>query len=222
MAARIQFESELESLNKDLILMGKLASEATEKSLEALMKNDTSEAEKLISEDRIIDDLEKTIETKCLSLILRQQPVARDLRTVTAAIKVITDMERIGDQASDIAELSLRFVNAPMISLAANLPEMVTKASEMVHLAVKSYVNKDLALASDVIKSDDIVDALFDKVKADLISLLSTTDGAEHVDEAIDLIMIAKYLERIGDHAVNIAEWTQFCSTGFYKNTKIL
>ena len=177
------------------------------------------EAKSVQEADEEIDQLEKDIERLCLKLLLQQQPVARDLRQISAALKMITDMERIGDQASDIAEIIItedksEAQDIPMII------KMSEAASKMVRDSVNAYVEKDLDLARKVMENDDVVDELFEEVKTTLINFIAENKGLQGV-EAIDLIMVAKYLERIADHATNIAEWVEFSITGIHKSSVV-
>lgn len=220
MTARLSFEHELQLLQENLNEMGSLIEVAIEKTLQAFETQDEAAAKEIIQGDRNVNDIEKTIESRCLSLILKQQPVARDLRIVTAALKVVTDMERIGDHAADIAELIIRERKAPIYNLVKHIPEMGRAAKEMVHDAVTAFTSLNIEEARKIEVRDDIVDALFDKVKEEVATLLRTSN--EHVDQCVDILMIAKYLERIGDHAVNICEWTEFNETGSVNNIRIL
>lgn len=220
MTARLSFEHELQLLRDNLTDMGKLIEVAIEKTLQAFETQDEAMATEIIQGDRNVNDIEKTIEARCLSLILKQQPVARDLRVVTAALKVVTDMERIGDHAADIAELILREKREPIYNLVKHIPEMAKVAKEMVHDAVAAFTTLNIEGAKNIEKKDDIVDDLFDKVKAEVASLLR--NSSEHVDQCVDILMIAKYFERIGDHAVNICEWTEFNETGSVNNIRLL
>ena len=207
MSARTEFDHELEMLHLDLIRMGGLIEDAIDKSVFALEKRDKELAQKIIENDKQIDDLERVIETECLRMLLKQQPVvAKDLRAISTALKMITDMERIGDHASDIADLMLRFGDKHYLQPIEHIPLMAHIASEMVKDAVNAFVKSDIEASREVIARDDEVDSLFETVKQDLISLL--TSSADSADEVVDFLMIAKYLERIGDHAVNIAEWS--------------
>ena len=166
------------------------------------------------------EDMERAIESRCLSLILRQQPVASDLRQVSTALKVVTDLERIGDHASDIAELILRIKSEHAYHIVKHLPVMAASAQKMVHDAIEAFIAQDLESALEIIDRDDEVDMLFNQVKTDVIELLKSAPG--QADQGIDLLMVAKYLERIGDHAVNVCEWTQFSKTGTLKNVRIM
>lgn len=209
---RNQFSEQLNTLNTELIRMGALCEEAIAAAAKALLDRDASLTEEVFFIDRQIDQTERDIEALCIKLLLQQQPVAGDLRLISAAMKMISDMERIGDQASDIAEIS-RFID----SGAGELPlgEMAGAAIRMVTDSVSSFVGRDLELARSVIKSDDEVDELFSRIKKELIGVISVSP--EQGEFCLDMLMIAKYLERIGDHATNIAEWVEFSLTGLYK-----
>lgn len=220
MAGRTVFENELERLHLDLIRMGGMIEEAIEKSVISLKTQDRELAEEVIADDKKVDDLERNIETQCLRLLLRQQPVARDLRSISTALKMITDLERIGDQASDIADISLRFVGKELVKELVHIPQMAEISIGMVKDSINAFVHSDMELARDVMKRDDQVDELFYLIKRDLVEILSNKD--EHADQVIDFLMIAKYLERIGDHAVNVSEWVIFYMTGEHKDTRIL
>lgn len=222
MTARSTFDLELEQLNLDLIKMGGMIEDAITKSIRALEASDKNIAREIIEADRGVDDIEKQIEARCLRLLMRQQPVARDLRAISTALKMITDMERIGDQAADIAELTIRLDSNKPFSMAKHIPEMADIATQMVRACVKSFIDNNLVLAQTTIQRDDEVDDLFNVVRDELIKTLSGEGEAERANQAIDLMMIAKYLERIGDHAVNICEWVVFYSTGLHKQTQIL
>lgn len=220
MTARLSFEHELTLLKENLIEMGSLIEKAIEKTLFAFETKDEALAKEIIQGDRTVNDIEKTIEARCLSLILKQQPVARDLRIVTTALKVVTDMERIGDHAADIAELIIREKREHVYNLVKHIPEMGRLAKLMVHDAVEAFTTVNVDEAREIIKRDDAVDELFDKVKEEVANLLRASN--EHVDQCVDILMIAKYFERIGDHAVNICEWTEFHETGAVNNIRIL
>lgn len=220
MMARLSFDHELQLLKDNLTEMCHLIEEAIEKCMYAFENQDASLAKEIIQGDRNINDIEKTIESRCLSLILKQQPVARDLRIVTTALKVVTDMERIGDHASDIAELIIREEMEKIYNLAKHIPEMAKVTKSMVHEAVRAFTNVDVERAREVIKRDDVVDDLFSKVKDEVAAILRNAN--DNVDQCIDILMIAKYFERIGDHAVNVCEWTEFHETGSVNNIRIL
>lgn len=220
MSARLGFDYELQLLKDNLAQMGHLIENAIDKCMHAFKTQDESLAKEIIAGDRNINDIEKTIEARCLSLILKQQPVARDLRIVTTALKVVTDMERIGDQAADIAELILREQRDEIYNLTEHIPEMAKETKLMVRDAVDAFINVDIEKAQEIKLRDDVVDELFDKVKDEVVSILRKS--SEQVDQCVDILMIAKYFERIGDHAVNICEWTEFNVTGSVNNIRIL
>ncbi len=216
---RNRFDQQLELLNKQLIHMGELCEVAIGKATTALKEGSMEQAEEVRIADEEIDQAETDIERLCLRLLLQQQPVARDLRQISAALKMITDMERVGDQASDIAEIII----TEKKSEAQDIPmiiRMSEAAAKMVRDSVNAYVEKDLDLARKVMENDDIVDELFEEVKTTLIDFIAENKGLHGV-EAIDLIMVAKYLERIADHATNIAEWVEFSITGIHKSSVI-
>ncbi len=208
---RSRFDSELEQLNVELIKMGALCEEAITASVSALRQYNRSLVQVVFEKDNEIDRMERDIEAFCMRLLLQQQPVARDLRTISSALKMISDMERIGDQAGDIAEIMATLGEHDTKSK-LHIQDMATATVKMVTDAVESFVKKDLELARSVMQYDDVVDGLFDKVKEDLIGLIG--ENRENGEFCVDLLMIAKYLERIGDHATNIAEWVEFSITG--------
>lgn len=208
---RNRFDMQLALLNKKLIEMGALCEKVISQSAQALMEGNVSLAQKVASNDEEIDHMEKDIESICLKLLLQQQPVARDLRQISAALKMITDMERIGDQAEDIAEIII-FLNGHTGGEHEAFKEMAEATINMVTGSIDAFVKQDIAIAEEVIKHDDIVDDCFDKVKKSLIQMIA--ENPEDGEYAIDLLMIAKYFERIGDHAENIAEWVMFSITG--------
>ena len=213
---RAKFDEQLEQLNTMLIDMGALCEEAISYAVRAL-EEDSEEMRRMTAEtDKIIDDREREIESMCLKLLLQQQPVARDLRLISAALKMISDMERIGDQADDIAEITKTIPQANGTPGEADIRAMAKTAIEMVTESIDSFVKKDLELANDVIIKDDIVDDLFVKVKDDLIRTVTEDQSAGAY--LADILMVAKYLERISDHAVNIAEWVIFSVTGEHVN----
>ncbi|MCL1911269.1 MAG: phosphate signaling complex protein PhoU [Leptospirales bacterium] len=217
---RDRFNEQLSELHNKLIEMGALIERAISRATNTLEKNDVAEAEALIAGDDLIDDMEKEIEAQCLKLLLVQQPVARDLGFVSTALKMITDMERIGDHAADISALSINLSNHNQIKTMAYIKQMASATMKMVTTSIDSFVKKDLELAHSVIANDDIVDNLFMTVKKDLIALVH--EDADNGEMAFDLFQIAKYYERIGDHAVNIAEWVIFSITGMHKNKQVL
>lgn len=212
---RNRFEAQIQQLNRELLEMGAFIERSIKSATQALLKQDVDAANAAIAADKDIDQKERDIETLCIKMLLQQQPVARDLRLISAAMKMITDMERIGDQAADIAGLVLYLADAPYVKSLEHLPRMADAAIAMVSGSLDAYVNQDLALARRVIDMDDVIDDLFDVIKGVLIDLIRR--DAANGSQAIDLLMIAKYFERIGDHAQNIAEWVEFAITGKYK-----
>ena len=210
---RNRFDRELSILNTELIEMGALIENAIDRAVGALFKQDESLAESAIEFDSEVDRKERDIESRCLKLLLQQQPVARDLRTISSALKMITDMERIGDQAADIAEIThrLKQTDAPLCD--THIKEMSKSTIRMVKESVDAFVARDLALAQKVIAEDDEVDDMFVHVRDELVQMLKMVEAGDPMS-SLDLLMIAKYFERIGDHATNIAEWVAFSITG--------
>ena len=218
---RNKFDMQLERLSEQLIFMGSLCEKAIANATKALRNGDLELAKLVMSEDEEIDQIEKDIERLCLKLLLQQQPVARDLRQISAALKMITDMERIGDQTSDIAEI---IISAKYENVAQDIDligAMATGVSTMVRDSVVAYVEKDLELARKVMASDDKIDAYFDEIRDKMIAYIKAEHG-EQGNRIFDLIMVTKYLERIGDHATNIAEWVEFSITGVHKDSAAL
>jgi phosphate transport system protein len=212
---RNRFDEQLELLNTELLEMGALIEQAIKSATQALISQNVQAARDAIATDGEIDHKERDIESLCLKLLLQQQPVARDLRHISAALKMITDMERIGDQAADISGIVIYLSKEPYKKQLEHLPQMADAAIAMVTGSLDAYVNKDLELARRVMKMDDIIDDLFDVVKDELIDLIRMDHEAG--EQAVDLLMIAKYFERIGDHAQNIAEWVEYAMTGIHK-----
>lgn len=212
---RNRFDRQLEQLNNELINMGSLIEEAIEMAITALIRQDVEKAKEIMAFDEEIDEKEREIENLCLKLLLQQQPVARDLRQISAALKMITDMERIGDHAADISEMTILMSNQPYIRNIEHLQTMAKETMVMLVKSIEAYVEKDMKKAKGVIASDDIIDNLFDEIKKELIA--SIHENANNGEQAADLLMVAKYLERIGDHATNIAEWVIFSITGKHK-----
>ncbi len=207
------FDTQLSELHKQLIEMGALCEKAINLVSSALHERD-SEAYKVMAEMEIeIDQMERDIETFCLKLLLKQQPVARDLRQISAALKMITDMERIGDQAADISEI-ISYEGFKPSGEDLGIGKMASATGKMVTDSIDAYVSRDISKAQEVIDYDDRVDKLFEKIKKQLIELISQDSSTG--EYALDLLMIAKYFERIGDHAVNIAEWVKFSVTGVH------
>lgn len=210
---REHFEEELSKLSNALVEMGALCEDAISCAVKYLLKNDAQMKENAAEAEKQIDQKEREIETMCMRLLIQQQPVATDFRMITSALKMISDMERIGDQALDIAEIA-EYVTDD-IKAKINIKEMAETTVKMVMNSVDSYVRKDIDIANSVIGLDDTVDALFDKAKSELINVIRTEN--ENAEGLLDLLMVAKYFERIGDHAENIAEWVIFAVTGNHK-----
>ncbi len=211
---RSRFDEQLELLNAELIRMGALCEEAIALAATALIKGDMEAASRVEPLAQEIDRKERDVETLCMRLLLQQQPVARDLRQISAALKMITDMERIGDQAEDIAEI-VTFLKGRTAAAHIQMRDMAQAVIRMVSDSVDAYVKRDVSLAEQVIRNDDVVDGCFDEIKRSIIGIIATnpSDG----EYALDLLMISKYFERIGDHAVNIAEWVLYSVTGVHK-----
>ena len=209
---RVKFEAQLERLNVELITMGALCEEVISGAAKALLDGDSGLRETVLAAERDINQKERDIESLCMKLLLQQQPVARDLRTISAAMKMVTDLQRIGDQCANIAEISLLLKEQKQTRTLADIRTMSQKAGVMVKRSIFAYVNRDTEAAQAVIALDDEVDALFRTIKGELVELIA--GNRDEADQAIDLIIIAKYLERVADHAVNIAQWAIFCVTG--------
>lgn len=209
---RHSFDKELEQLHDLMVKMAGLVEESIENSIMALKKQDIDLARKVYESDDEVDELEGRIEKICINLIARQQPLAKDLRTISTALKIITDMERIADHAADIAELTIRMADMKYIKPLVDIPHMAELAKKMVIRSIDSYIKQDISLAQEVCDSDDEVDDFFSKIVLELINIMK--NNPETVEQATDFMFIVKYLERIGDHATNIAEWVVFNVTG--------
>ena len=211
---RNRFDEQLFELNREIIEMGAMCEEAIAMAAKALRTGDMELAHKVKENGSNIDQKERDIESRCMKLLLHQQPVARDLRQISAALKMITDMERIGDQAEDIAEI-IMFLKGHTMDDVETIEGMARETIKMVTESIDAFVKKDVALAESVLSYDDVVDDYFDKMKCDIIKLIAENpaDG----EFALDLLMISKYFERIGDHATNIAEWVIYSVTGVHK-----
>ncbi|MBC5733039.1 MULTISPECIES: phosphate signaling complex protein PhoU [Lawsonibacter] len=209
---RKTFDAELQELNYEMINMSAAAEDAIDVVTESLSSSDDAAAKAAIEMTRSMDQMERDIENRCLRLLLQQQPVARDLRTISAALKMVTDLQRIGDQCANIAEISLLLQQQKQDRTLLDIRTMSQKASVMVKRSIFAYVNRDDEAARAVIALDDEIDEFFRTIKGELVELI--VENREAADQAIDLIIIAKYLERIADHAVNIAQWAIFCVTG--------
>lgn len=211
---RNKFDSQLEKLNLELITMGALCEDAISASVKGFLDDDDALCQKAVETEDEINRKERDIESICMKLLLEQQPVARDLRVISSALKMISDMERIGDQAYDIAEIA-KFIKNSNVKSKIHIKDMAATATKMVTDSVDSFVKKDVELARAVMAYDDKVDNLFNCVKDELVQLI--TEDKANGEFCIDLLMIAKYLERIGDHAVNIAEWVEYSITGTHR-----
>lgn len=208
---RMRFDQQLEELNLELIKMGALCERAIRRAADQLLNEKETEPQAIDRMEEEINHKERDIENLCMKLLLQQQPVARDLRMISSALKMISDMERIGDQAQDIADMA-KFVKVQEIAHKMNIGKMAEATIKMVTESIDSFVKKDLDSAAAVVKYDDVVDDLFLKVKADLPQLIE--NDPQNAEYYIDLIMVAKYFERIGDHAENIAQWVEYSITG--------
>ena len=208
---RNRFDQQLEKLNVELVTMGALCEDALTYAIRALFDRESDMAERAEEAEKQIDQMEREIEAICMRLLLQQQPVARDLRVISSALKMIGDMERIGDQAADIAEI-VKYLDEEEVPNLGHLREMSDFAAGMVTASINSFVRQDLNLAKKVILDDDVVDGYFEKVKEALIGLIA--EGDRDGAFLLDVLMVAKYIERIGDHATNIAEWVVYSITG--------
>lgn len=207
---RDKYQEDLEKLNANILKMGKMIEIAIESTVIALMGRDVQAASTVSENDEAIDNMEREIEALCMKLLLQQQPVATDLRIITAALKMVTDMERIGDHAADIAELVLQIPDCKYNKM-DTITEISTQIIKMIHDSVNSFIQRNYDKAQIVIAQDDIVDNLYHEIKSDLIQKIKKTDDGEQI---LDYLLIARYFERIGDHATNIAKWVVFAITG--------
>ena len=207
---RDKYQEELEKLNANILKMGKMIEIAIESTVIALMGRDIQAASTVSENDEAIDNMEREIEALCMKLLLQQQPVATDLRVITAALKMVTDMERIGDHAADIAELVLQIPDCKYNKM-DTITEISTQIIKMIHDSVDSFIQRNYDKAQIVIAQDDVVDNLYHEIKSDLIQKIKKTDDGEQI---LDYLLIARYFERIGDHATNIAKWVVFAITG--------
>ena len=210
---RKRFEQQLEILNSEMVEMGELCEKAIKNAVHGLVTGEMGYSKLARQMAGEIDEKERSIEQLCLKMILQQQPVAGDLRQISAALKMITDMERIGDQAEDIAEIAAT-AKKKMLKKSKHIQRMAAATIDMVNKSVEAFIKKDLLIAEEVSHNDDVVDALFEEIVNDLVDIIKKDEGTS---EVLDMLMVAKYFERIGDHAVNIAEWVQFSITGEHK-----
>ncbi len=207
-----KFEEELTNVKDELLQMCGMVENAIERAIKALVERDLEISKKLILEDKNVDSLERTIEQDCLKILLMEHPFASDFRDVSAILKMITDLERIGDHASDISEISLQLGKETPLKMLEHLKMMATCSIAMVKDSVQSYINRDLETAISLNKRDDKIDLLFEEIKSELVSLIKS--DSKNANQAILLLLIAKYLERVGDHAVNIGEWVEYAIRG--------
>ena len=209
---RSKFDEQMDELNNQMINMGTMIERSIAKAVEALTKKNSVLAKEVTAEDEMIDRQQKLIENMCFNLLIQQQPVAKDLRTITAAMKIVTDMERIGDHAADISEMVIFMGEDKTLDKFATISKMAAETMYMLNKSIEAYVERSNEKAAEVVNHDDIVDELFTKAKQDIINMI--IDNPNDSDDAIDLILVSKYFERIGDHAVNIANWVTFYCKG--------
>ena len=205
---RSKFDEQLNMLNQEMMHMGSMIEDRIQKAIEALIDQNTGLAQEIMESDNEVDREQKIIENICFNLLMQQQPVARDLRVISAAMKMVTDMERIGDHAADISEITIMMAKTSYAQQLDDIKKMATETVFMLIRSVEAYVEKDMGKAKAVIGHDDIVDELFDKNKSEIIDMIHKDPS--NGEQAADLLMVAKYFERIGDHATNIAEWVIF------------
>ena len=205
---RSKFDEQLHLLNQEMMQMGSMIEDSIQKAINALIDQNVELAKKIMDNDTQIDHEQKKIENLCFNLLMQQQPVAKDLRVISAAMKMVTDMERIGDHAADISEMTILMSKTPYVPNLEHINRMASETVQMLIRSIEAYVEKDMEKAVDVIASDDVVDDLFDKNKAELIEQIQREP--QSAESAADMLMVAKYFERIGDHATNIAEWVIF------------
>ena len=204
---RAKFDEQLNQLNQEMVQMGVMIEETIQTSIEALVRHNVEMAKEIVEKDVAVDQKQKQIEGICFDLLIQQQPVAKDLRAITAAMKMVTDMERIGDHAADISEITVLLDNAEKTKSMETIIQMASEALFMLMQSIDAYVKKDIELAQKVIQHDDVVDKLFGQIKQEIIEQIQQNKEVKEGEYEIDMLMIAKYLERIGDHATNIAEW---------------
>lgn len=205
---RSKFDEQLHLLNQEMMQMGSMIEDSIQKAINALIDQNVELAKKIMDNDTQIDHEQKKIENLCFNLLMQQQPIAKDLRVISAAMKMVTDMERIGDHAADISEMTILMSKTKYIPNLEHINRMASETVQMLIRSIEAYVEKDMKKAVDVIASDDVVDDLFDKNKAELIEQIQREP--QSAESAADMLMVAKYFERIGDHATNIAEWVIF------------
>lgn len=212
MVTRQSYDQELESLRRELLQMGQMVNAAIRDAVTSLVKQDLELAQRVMAGDDVIDQLEQTIEDKCMVLIARQQPLARDLRIIGTGLKITTDLERMGDHAYDIANVTLRIARQPLIKPLVDIPRMVEMARKMLSDSLDAYVNLDITMAEQICQADDEVDNLYQQVFRELLTFMM--EDPRKITQATQLLFVARYLERIADHTTNIAEWTIYLVTG--------
>lgn len=217
---RSNFEKDLNKLHVDLDKMCHLVILSIENCITAFKSGDRDLCRDILAGDKVINDMDRTIEARCLSLILKQQPIASDLRNVSTALKVVTDLERIGDQGADIAEILLETDVKSPYKMVEHIPNMAVLARDMVKGAIEAFHEHDLKKTKEIKKMEDKMDGLFEEVKVELVQIVK--EAADNIDIVINFLMIAKYFERIGDHAVNICEWVEFNQTGTVDNYRLI
>lgn len=220
MAPRKLFEQELEELHQDILQMADWVEDGYDCLFDTLKKKDDETMRRFVRHDRVIVDMQRNIESKCLSLLTRQTPMARDLRTVSAALKVVTDLERCGNHLSDMAELFTRMGYPELDTYSGHFEPMIRETKVLLGKAVDAFVNRDMALGEETVAGDDVIDELFNLVKDDLVEALKS--GSRDADGCVDALIVAKYLEKIGDHAVNIGQWEIFQETGVIDEIRLL
>lgn len=220
MSPRIIFDNELKLLRENVAQMARKVEESYDELFKALAEQDENKIMELKKNDKAVSKRQREIESQCLFLITKQQPIVGDLRVVTASLKVVTDIERVGDHVSDMADLLLRLQMKDLSLFSVHVETMIMATREMLHEAVEMFIVRDMEAAKRVIREDDIIDECFNKVKYDLIDSLKRE--VKDADECIDVLMLAKYLEKIGDHAVNIGEWEIFQETGNISDMRLL
>ena len=220
MTTRVIFQQELKDLRQSVAEMGRQIGENYTGLFQAIQSNDRKTMIWLLKNDRNINDMKRSIEGQCLHLITKQQPVAGDLRVISACLKVVTDMERVGDHVSDIAEILLRFEHQDFSTISSHMESMIEETGKLLKQAIQAFVEQKKDQAKELIPGDDRIDDLFAQVKDDIVRTLRSVNA--NCDECIDLLMIAKYLERIGDHAVNICEWESFQESGTIDHIRLL
>ncbi|MBP2650756.1 MAG: phoU [Firmicutes bacterium] len=218
MVTRQSYDQELESLRQDLIAMGEMVNNAIQEAVESLANQDKKMAKKVMLEDDIIDKMEADIEDKCMVLIARQQPIARDLRIISTGLKITTDLERMGDHAYDIANVTLKLDQQPLIKPLIDIPRMAIMSRKMLNQALEAYVALDIAVAEQICQADDEVDNLYQQVFRELLTFMM--EDPHTITQGTQLIFVARYLERIADHATNIAEWIIYLVTGQRRRKK--